>query len=287
MKRIYAADLYGGQHIETLAMAISEMDLQILRSAAEQARSLLGLDPRIRRVELKADGPITVETFVLDPEETGIDDDLFDQIQHLAEGVIREPVYLPDEYEAKMASWFSYRRQLATPIIDEYGIWLRIGHNPFTEFYIHEWNDNDDGGQGMSIQVPEYDSQIMVDRFLMMVDDPSVSPEDLRIALSELIGYVKGNAVYYTMTVLCRKLIHELLPKHGLGGGDNLVAVIDTRTDVNEPIERVVADLVLWCEQEAKNLNVDPDLFYEDLYVDGDPLNEGLYEEDDTDDNDT
>jgi hypothetical protein len=139
----------------------------------------------------------------------------------------------------------------------------------------------------MSIQVPEYDSQIMVDHFLMMMDDPSVSPEDLRTALDELIGYVQGNAIYYTMTVLCRKLIHELLPKHGLGGGDNLVAAIDTRTGVNEPIEHAITDLVIWCEQEAKNLNVDPDLFYGGLYRDGDPLNEGLYEEDDEDDNDT
>jgi hypothetical protein len=139
----------------------------------------------------------------------------------------------------------------------------------------------------MSIQVPEYDSQITVDRFLMMMDDPSVSREELRTALDELIGYVQDNAVYYTMTVLCRKLIHELLPKHGLGGGDNLVAAIDTRADVNEPIEHVVADLAIWCEQEAKNLNVDPDLFYENLYRYGDPLNEGLYEEDDEDDNDT
>jgi hypothetical protein len=139
----------------------------------------------------------------------------------------------------------------------------------------------------VSIQIPEYDSQIMVDRFLMMMDDPNVSRGKLRTALDELIGYVQGNAVYYTMTVLCRKLIHELLPKHGLGGGDNLVAAIDTRTDVNEPIEHVITDLVIWCEQQAKNLNVDPDLFYEDLYRDGDPLNEGLYEEDDEDDNDT
>jgi hypothetical protein len=144
----------------------------------------------------------------------------------------------------------------------------------------------------MSIQVPEYDSQIMIDRFLMMVDDPSTGQEDLRIALDELIGYIKGNAIYYTMTVLCRKLIHELLPKYGLGGGDNLVAAIDTRIDLTDPIERVIADLVIWCEQEAKNLNVDSDLFYEDLYEVGDPLNEGLYEDDDTfyedtEDNDT
>jgi hypothetical protein len=136
----------------------------------------------------------------------------------------------------------------------------------------------------MSIQVPEYDGQIMIDDFLTMLDDPSVSPEELSAALYELIGYVSGNAVYYTMTVLCRKLIHELLPKHGLGGGNDLVAVIDTRTDINEPTGRVVADLVLWCEQEAKNLNVDSDLFYEDLYEYGKPINEHLYEENDVDD---
>jgi hypothetical protein len=146
MKRIYATYLYEGQHTETLVMAISEMDLQMARSAAEQARTLLDTDPRIRRIELKVDGPITVETFVLDLEETDVDDDLFEQIQDLAEGVIREPVYLPYEYETKMVSWFSYRRELATPIIDEYGVWLRIWHNPFAEFCIHEWNGNDDGG---------------------------------------------------------------------------------------------------------------------------------------------
>jgi hypothetical protein len=146
MKRIYAAQLCEGQHSETLVMAISEMDLQMVRDMAQQARSLLELDPRIRQVELRTDNPITVGTFVLDLEEAGVDDDLFEQIQHLAEGVIRKPVYLPDEYENKMTSWFSYRRRLAVPVIDEYGVWLHIGYNPFVKFYIHEWDDDGDGG---------------------------------------------------------------------------------------------------------------------------------------------
>jgi hypothetical protein len=146
MKRIYATNVYEGQHIETLVMAIPEMDLQMVRNLAQQARSLLELDPRIRRVELRTDNPITVETFVLDLEETGVDDALFEQIHHLAEGAVREPVYLPDEYETKMTSWFSYRRRLAVPVIDEYGVWLHIGYNPFVRFYVHEWNDDGDGG---------------------------------------------------------------------------------------------------------------------------------------------
>jgi hypothetical protein len=145
MKRIYATDIYRGQHAETLVMAVPEADLQAARSTAEQARSLLELDPRIRRVELKTDGPIFVETFVLDLlEGTDIDDELCERIQDLAEGAIREPVYLPNEYETRMPSWFSYRRELATPIIDEYGIWLRIGYNPSVEFLIHPWHTGED-----------------------------------------------------------------------------------------------------------------------------------------------
>ena len=149
MRRAYATNVYTGQESETHVLLVHGYEADLVVSQAEELLELLDRDHRIHRLEFRVlDNrnepiPITVDTFVADIEDE-IDEEFYEQLINLADGVRTGWLDFPAKYEHRLPFWVSYRTVVALPIVDYHGVCLSVGHNPSVEFLIHQWHTGED-----------------------------------------------------------------------------------------------------------------------------------------------